>query len=67
MDDPFDTVSWEIRSAAIKGEKGEVVFEQKELREYRPPGASWPQTSSVSKYFYGENGTDEREYQRPAS
>ena len=28
--DPFDTVEWELRSAAIKGEKGEVVFEQED-------------------------------------
>ena len=26
--DPFDTVEWEIRTAAIKGEDGEVLFEQ---------------------------------------
>ncbi|MCA9172295.1 MAG: hypothetical protein KDB23_31735, partial [Planctomycetales bacterium] len=26
--DPFDTVEWEGRSAAIKGENGEVLFEQ---------------------------------------
>ena len=26
--DPFDTVEWELRTAAIKGENGEVLFEQ---------------------------------------
>ena len=26
--DPFDTVEWDIRTAAIKGEDGEVLFEQ---------------------------------------
>jgi len=26
--DPFDTVQWELRTAAIKGEGGEVIFEQ---------------------------------------
>ena len=26
--DVFDTVQWEVRSAAIKGENGEVLFEQ---------------------------------------
>ena len=28
IDDVFSTVNWEIRSAAIKGENGEVLFEQ---------------------------------------
>ncbi len=28
--DPFDTVEWEMRTAAIKGEGGEVLFEQKD-------------------------------------
>ena len=26
--DPFATVEWELRTAAIKGEGGEVLFEQ---------------------------------------
>ena len=26
--DPFDTVEWDLRVAAIKGEAGEVLFEQ---------------------------------------
>ena len=26
--DPFDTVAWEKRSAEIKGENGELLFEQ---------------------------------------
>src|SRR6187455_2858064 len=26
--DPFDTVQWDLRTAAIKGESGEVLFEQ---------------------------------------
>ena len=26
--DPFDTVEWDSRTAAIKGEQGEVLFEQ---------------------------------------
>ncbi len=33
--DPFDTVEWELRTAAIKGEGGEVLFEQNELRDSR--------------------------------
>ena len=58
--DPFDTVDWELRSAEIKDESGQLLFEQKDCEL----PASWSQLSTnvvVSKYFYGENGTDERE------
>ncbi|MBW3542055.1 MAG: vitamin B12-dependent ribonucleotide reductase, partial [Planctomycetes bacterium] len=58
--DPFDTVEWEQRTAHIKDENGEILFEQ--------TGCEIPATWSplatnvvVSKYFYGEPGTDERE------
>ena len=27
-DSPFDTTEWELRTAAIKGENGQVLFEQ---------------------------------------
>ncbi|MHB8902369.1 MAG: vitamin B12-dependent ribonucleotide reductase [Thermoguttaceae bacterium] len=60
VSDPFDTVEWEVRSAAIKGEKGDVVFEQKDCEI----PASWSQLATnvvVSKYFFGELGTPERE------
>jgi ribonucleoside-diphosphate reductase alpha chain len=59
--DPFDTVEWELRTAAIKGENGNVLFEQTGCEI----PASWSQLATnvvVSKYFYGENGTDEREH-----
>ncbi len=58
--DPFDTVQWELRSAAIKDDSGDVLFEQ---RDCEIP-AGWSQLATnvvVSKYFYGENGTSERE------
>jgi ribonucleoside-diphosphate reductase alpha chain len=58
--DPFDTVQWELRSAAIKDENGEILFEQNDCEI----PAGWSQLATnvvVSKYFYGENGTDERE------
>src|ERR671914_2812486 len=58
--DPFDTVEWELRSAAIKDENGDVLFEQKDCEIPAP----WSQLATnvvVSKYFYGENGTAERE------
>ena len=58
--DPFDTVEWEVRIAAIKGEAGEVLFEQTNCEI----PASWSQLATnvvVSKYFYGEVNTPERE------
>ena len=59
--DPFDTVEWDTRTAAIKGEDGEVLFEQTNCEM----PAFWSQLATnvvVSKYFYGENGTPEREH-----
>jgi ribonucleoside-diphosphate reductase alpha chain len=59
--DVFDTVNWEIRSAAIKGENGEVLFEQTNCEV----PTFWSQLATnviCSKYFYGEVGTDTREY-----
>ncbi len=61
VQDPFDTVEWETRSAAIKGENGEILFEQTDCEIPR----TWSQLATnvvVSKYFYGENGTSEREH-----
>jgi ribonucleoside-diphosphate reductase alpha chain len=57
--DPFDSVSWELRSAQIKDETGKLMFEQKDVEI----PAGWTQLATnviVSKYFYGENGTPER-------
>ena len=61
VSDPFDTVKWEVRSAAIKDENGGVLFEQTncEVPDF------WSQLATnviCSKYFYGEVGSDEREY-----
>ncbi|OHB66910.1 MAG: ribonucleoside-diphosphate reductase, adenosylcobalamin-dependent [Planctomycetes bacterium RBG_13_63_9] len=58
--DPFDTVEWELRTAAIKGEGGEVLFEQTDCEI----PASWSQLATnvvANKYFYGAVGTSERE------
>jgi len=58
--DPFDTVEWELRSATIGNEKGEVVFEQNDVEIPK----SWSQLATnvvVSKYFRGHLGTPERE------
>ncbi len=60
VDDPFDTTEWELRTAAIKDENGGVLFEQKDCEVPK----AWSQLATnvvVSKYFYGERGTDERE------
>lgn len=59
-EDPFETVQWERRSAAIKDENGDVLFEQQECEI----PADWSQLATnvvVSKYFYGETGSSERE------
>ncbi len=58
--DVFDTVEWDKRSAHIKDESGAALFEQ---RDCEVP-STWSQLATnvvVSKYFYGENGTPERE------
>jgi len=58
--DPFDQLTWEKRTARITEGSGEVVFEQDDVE--MPSG--WSQLATnvvVSKYFYGEKGTDQRE------
>ena len=58
--DPLETVEWELRSAAIKDESGGVLFEQRNCEIPK----DWSQLATnvvVSKYFYGENGTPQRE------
>jgi len=56
----FDLVEWERRTAAITGEKGQVIFEQKDVEVPR----SWSQLAInvvAQKYFRGGLGTPERE------
>ena len=58
--DPFDEVEWEIRSALIGNERGEMVFEQRDVEIPKP----WSQQATnivVSKYFRGQIGAPERE------
>ncbi len=58
--DPFDTCEWEQRSAVITNERGEVVFEQKDVEMPK----FWSQMATnvvVSKYFRGHIGTPDRE------
>src|SRR3989304_1290956 len=61
VEDLFSTVDWEIRSSQIKGENGELIFEQTNCEV----PSFWSQLATnviCSKYFYGEVGTPEREY-----
>jgi len=58
---PFDSIEWETRDAVISNEKGEVIFEQ---RDVEVP-AGWSQMATnivVSKYFHGMQETREREH-----
>ncbi|MFY9615746.1 MAG: vitamin B12-dependent ribonucleotide reductase [Candidatus Dormiibacterota bacterium] len=57
---PFDEVEWELRSATITNEKGETVFEQKDVEIPK----AWSQMATnvvVSKYFRGQIGKPARE------
>ena len=57
---PFEAVEWELRTAAITSESGEVIFEQKNVEVPK----SWSMTATnivASKYFHGKRGTPERE------
>jgi ribonucleoside-diphosphate reductase alpha chain len=59
--DPFNEVEWDRRAAVIGNERGEVVFEQRDVEIPR----FWSQQATnivVSKYFRGQIGTPEREY-----
>ena len=58
--DPFSTVEWESRTAHIKDENGKVLFEQNDCQIPK----QWSALATnvvVSKYFYGEPNTSERE------
>src|SRR4051812_36402147 len=59
-DDGFTNVDWELRTAAITGENGKTVFEQRDVEVPK----SWSQTATnvvVQKYFRGVVGTPTRE------
>ncbi len=58
--DPFDEIDWDLRAAVITNERGEVVFEQRDVEFPR----FWSQQATnivVSKYFRGQIGTPQRE------
>src|SRR3972149_4371116 len=57
---PYDEVEWELRTASIGNEKGQTIFEQRNVEVPK----SWSQTATnivASKYFHGKLGTPERE------
>jgi len=56
----YDLIEWERRTAAIIGEKGQAIFEQKDVEVPR----SWSQLAInvvAQKYFRGAQGSPERE------
>ncbi len=58
--DPFDEIEWELRAAVIANERGELVFEQRDVEIPK----FWSQQATnivVSKYFRGTLGAPERE------
>ncbi|MBM3858860.1 MAG: vitamin B12-dependent ribonucleotide reductase [Verrucomicrobia bacterium] len=57
---PFDELEWELRTAEITDDTGKAIFRQENIEAPR----HWSALATkvvVSKYFYGENGTAERE------
>ena len=57
---PYDQLEWERRTAEITDDAGKAVFKQENVEV--PKGWSLLATKVVvSKYFYGEQGTSERE------
>jgi ribonucleoside-diphosphate reductase alpha chain len=57
---PFDQIEWERRVAEITDDAGKVIFKQENVETPK----SWSLLATkvvVSKYFYGEQGTSERE------
>ncbi len=59
-DDGYAGVQWELRTAAITGESGKMVFEQRDVEVPK----FWSQTATnvvVQKYFRGQLGTPGRE------
>ena len=58
---PFETIEWELRAAVISNEKGETIFEQKDVEVPK----FWSMTATnvvVSKYFHGKLDSPGREH-----
>jgi ribonucleoside-diphosphate reductase alpha chain len=57
---PYDELQWERRTASISDQKGNIIFEQKDVEV----PADWSMTATnivASKYLHGRLGTPERE------
>src|SRR5262245_42813917 len=57
---PFDQIEWELRTAEITDDAGKIIFKQENVEVPK----FWSLLATkvvVSKYFYGEQGTSERE------
>ena len=57
---PFDQIEWDERTAEITDDSGKVIFKQENVEVPK----SWSVLATkvvVSKYFYGEQNTPERE------
>jgi ribonucleoside-diphosphate reductase alpha chain len=57
---PFDEIDWEMRTASLQNEKGQTIFEQRNVEVPK----DWSQTATnivASKYFHGKLGSPERE------
>src|SRR5881227_1203823 len=57
---PFDQIEWDKRTAEITDDSGKVIFKQENVEVPK----SWSVLATkvvVSKYFYGEQNTPERE------
>jgi ribonucleoside-diphosphate reductase alpha chain len=57
---PFDQIEWDQRTAEITDDNGKVIFKQENVEVPK----SWSVLATkvvVSKYFYGEQNTGERE------
>ena len=57
---PFDQIEWDRRTAEITDDGGKVIFKQENVEVPK----SWSVLATkvvVSKYFYGEQHTSERE------
>src|SRR6266700_5545657 len=57
---PYDEIHWETRTASIGNDKGNTIFEQRDV----VVPVDWSQTATnivASKYFHGKMGSPERE------
>lgn len=59
-EDPLDAVEWQNRSAVIRNERGDIVFQQHDV-EAPEFWSDMALTVIVSRYFRGTPGTAERE------